>query len=69
MTEALVDTDNEIFFRGEYINPYKLRLLSASWPLTEGMGVYFLAPSATTTWTDLTRFVQWEQESGSIRGS
>lgn len=57
---AFVDTDNEISFRGEIIHPKELRLLSASWGVREGMGVYYRTPAASTEYVDLTRWVQWE---------
>lgn len=63
------DTDNEITFRGKTINPRQLRLLSGSWPLRSGMGVFYRTPDVTPTYIDLTRFVVWEGESsgGSVR--
>lgn len=66
---AFFDTENEITFRGEIINPKLLRLLSASWPVREGMGVFFRTPDLTPTYIDLTRFVQWEGASSEGRVS
>jgi len=57
---AFTDDANEISFRGEIIHPKLLRLLSASWPIREGMGVFYRTPAVTPTYIDLTRFVQWE---------
>ena len=57
---AFVDTSNEISFRGEIIHPKELRLLSASWGVRDGMGVYYRSPDASPLYTDLTRWVQWE---------
>lgn len=57
---AFVDQDNEITFRGEIIHPRFLRLLSASWGVHEGMGVYYRPPDASPVYIDLTRWVQWE---------
>lgn len=64
---AFVDTGNEISFRGEIIHPKLLRLLSASWGVREGMGVYYRSPSASPVYTDLTRWVHWE--GGAIGGA
>ena len=55
---GFVDTDNEIQFRGSTIWPKKTRLLRASWPLADGMGVYYR--DAAGAYTDLTRWIQWE---------
>jgi hypothetical protein len=64
---AFVDTANEVWFRGEPINPKKLRLIAASWPLRPGMGVYYrpplAAPSAADDWVDVTSYIQWEDGS------
>ena len=57
---AFVDLSNEISFRGEIIHPKILRLLSASWGVREGMGVYYRTPEATPEYIDLSRWVQWE---------
>ena len=66
---AFFDTGNEITFRGEIINPKLLRLLSASWPIREGMGVFYRTPEVTPEYIDLTRFVQWEGPSSQGRVS
>ncbi len=60
---AFVDTTNEIVFRGEIIHPKKLRLLSASWGIREGMGVYYRSPTSPPVYTDLSRWIQWEGSS------
>lgn len=56
---VMVDLTNQITFRGDIIHPKKLRLLEASWPLTDGMGVYYRDKDGT--YTDLSRFVAWEK--------
>lgn len=66
---AFWDSTNEITFRGEVINPRLLRLLSASWPIREGMGVYYRTPEVTPTYIDLSRYVQWEGPSSEGRVS
>lgn len=60
---AFVDTSEEIVFRGEIIHPKKLRLLSASWGIREGMGVYYRTPASPPEYIDLSRWVQWEGSS------
>ncbi len=59
---GFVDTTNEVWFRGQTIWPKKTRLLEASWPVADGMGVYYRPDTATTSaeWVDLTRYVNWE---------
>ncbi len=59
---GFVDTDNEVRFRGQTIWPKKTRLLEASWPVADGMGVYYRPDTTTTSadWIDLTRYVNWE---------
>ena len=66
---AFWDASNEISYRGEIINPKLLRLLSASWPIREGMGVFYRTPNVTPTYIDLTRYVQWEGASSEGRVS
>lgn len=66
---AFVDEANEIPFRGELINPKLLRLLSASWSVHSGMGVYYRPPDASPTYIDLNQYVIWEDETseGGVR--
>lgn len=66
---AFIDTANEITFRGQTINPQLLRLLSASWPVREGMGVFYRTPELVPRYIDLTRYVQWEGASSEGRVS
>ncbi|MFD9465327.1 fibronectin type III domain-containing protein [Streptomyces sp. NPDC060027] len=55
---GLVDTANEITFRGERLNPVKLQITEAKWPVTEGYTVAYRA--ANGTWYDLTDHVEWD---------
>lgn len=60
---GFVDYDNEVFFRGQVIWPKKERLIEATWPVAQGMGVYYRPPDQTveaTDWIDLTRYVDFE---------
>jgi hypothetical protein len=55
---GLVDPDVEITFRGERINPVKLRMVGASWPVRRGMTVAYRAQDGS--WIDLTPYVVFE---------
>lgn len=55
---GLVDTANEISFRGERLNPIKLQVTEARWPITEGYTVAYRA--ADGAWHDLTDHVEWD---------
>lgn len=55
---GLFDTGNEIVFRGERLNPVKLRMAGASWPVREGMTVAYRHQDGT--WLDLTAYVDFE---------
>lgn len=54
----IVDNTGEIIFRGQRMNPLKLRLTEMTWPVSSGMSVAYR--SSTGTWTDLTPYVEWE---------
>lgn len=56
----LVDTANQVQYRGQLIFPIKLRVLGYTWPIRRGMGVYFRAPTTAGEITDLTDWVEWE---------
>ena len=57
---GLFDSANQIMWRGELINPIKLRCKGYTWPIQRGMGVYARRSGGTPTYTDLTDYVQWE---------
>lgn len=56
---ALFDLANEQVFRGQRINPYKLRLTETTWPVTRRMSVFYRAGDGK--WYDLTGYVEPEQ--------
>ncbi|MFG3051910.1 hypothetical protein ACGFZP_13295 [Kitasatospora sp. NPDC048239] len=58
--KGLLDTSNEITFRGQRLNPLKLQVTEATWPVIDGHTVAYRA--ADGTWTDLTDYVAWEQQ-------
>jgi hypothetical protein len=58
---GLVDSSpqaNEMIFRGERINPVKLRVSELTWPVEAGMSVAFRTPDGQ--WLDLTDYVAFE---------
>jgi hypothetical protein len=60
---AFVDLGNEVHFRGQIINPVKLRLIAATTPIVSTMGVYYRPPTAAPValdWTDLTPYIKFE---------
>lgn len=60
---GLFDTSNQIQFRGETIFPILVRLLSYTWPIESGMGVYVRSNAASPTYIDVTDWVEWENGS------
>lgn len=56
----LVDINNEVLFRGERVNPFRLRLTEMTWPITSKMSVFYR--SGTGEWFDLTG--NFEPETG-----
>ncbi len=56
---SMVDTTNQVRYRGSTIYPLKLRTLAITWPIERGMGVWYRDKNAV--WTDLTNYVLWEQ--------
>ncbi len=56
--DALIDTANEVRFRGQVLNPIKTRIFGMTWPVREGMSVYIRHGDAT--YTDVTDSVQFE---------
>jgi hypothetical protein len=61
---GLVDTAQEITFRGQRINPIKLRAVETSWPVTERMTVAYRHQDGT--WINLTDYVNPETGATSI---
>lgn len=60
---GVVDTANQVQYRGQVIFPKIVRIVSTTWPVERGMGVYYR--SGAGVYTDLTDFVEWE--SGAVR--
>jgi hypothetical protein len=58
---ALYDVANEITFHGETLMPMSMRLEAITWPVQEGMGVYFRYwDGAAFTTVDLSNHVVYE---------
>lgn len=61
---GLYDTSNEVTFRGQRINPIKLRAVEASWPVTRDMTVAYRHQDGS--WINLTDFFVPESGGTSI---
>ena len=56
---GLIDTANEITFRGERLNPIKLQVTEVTWPVIDGYTAAFR--DGDGRWYDLTDYVEWDQ--------
>lgn len=59
----LLGVPNEVYYRGQVMQPGEIRVQGIRWPIQQGMGVYYIAltdDTADQTITDLTRYVAWE---------
>jgi hypothetical protein len=63
---GLYDTANQIVYRGETIFPVKHRVLSMTWAIENGYGVYIRSNAATPAYYDLTPYVDWEQPGATL---
>lgn len=60
---GLVDTANEVYYRGSAIHPLKLRVQAMTTPIQEGYGVYLRYwDGAAFALLDLTPYVEWEDD-------
>lgn len=57
---GLIDANNQIEFRGETITPILVRLLSYTWPIEAGVGVYIRSNETTATYHNVTPWIAWE---------
>ena len=58
---GLYDTANQVQFGGGIIWPVSARVVSITWPIERGMGVYFRTHNGSAaSYTDLTDWVEWE---------
>lgn len=62
---GLLDADNQDFYQGEVVFPKLVRVVGMSWPVQEGVGVYYRFRESGITgaaiWTDLTPYIEWER--------
>lgn len=42
LNRGIVDTGNEVYYRGSALHPQQIRIVSVEWPFQEGMGVYLV---------------------------
>ena len=64
---GIFDTANSVTYGGSEIAPLMVRCMGLTWPIRQGMGVYFLPPTgATPTPVDLTPYVQWEDADSTV---
>ena len=56
----LVDTTNEARFRGRALPAAAIRCLGITWPVTDGMGIYFRTAGVAPTYLDLSDQVIFE---------
>lgn len=54
----LEDQNNQVTFRGQVMNPVKIRLIKSTWPVSEGFMVAYR--DLNGVWRDLTDYVVWE---------
>lgn len=57
---GLVDPANQVMFRGDLIQPVKMRVISQTYPIESGMGVYVRRSGSPATYIDVTRWVKFE---------
>jgi hypothetical protein len=62
---GLVDLNNEAVFRGELMNPIKLRLIETTWPVAPGFMVAYRDPNGV--WLDLTDYVMFESGQTAVK--
>jgi hypothetical protein len=58
--EAGITGTDVIFYRGEAINPAKVRCYAITWPIEAGMGVYVRRRVGSLNWVDISDWVQFE---------
>lgn len=60
----LIDPNNEVIFRGQRMNPFRLQMTETTWPVSQGMSVFYRHYDGD--WIDLTDFVVWESGATNI---
>lgn len=64
----IFDLDNQVNFNGQIIYPMALRLMSITWPIQSGMGVYYRISGGSNEGVvvDLTDYVAWDEGGASL---
>lgn len=57
---GLYDLATQVAYRGQTIYPVTMRVVGCTWPVHQGMGVYFIGSAPSSVLTDLTEWVEWE---------
>jgi hypothetical protein len=64
---ALIDTANQVYYRGSAIHPQKLRVQGWDTPILEGYGVYLRRWTGSAfDYVDLSDYVEWEEGSTTV---
>jgi hypothetical protein len=62
--QGLVDRTNQVLAAGQPLRPLAMRVMAQTWPVQEGMGVWFRAGDGTLT--DLSDWVEWDTGAASV---
>lgn len=58
---GLYDTTQQVTFGGGIIQPISARVMSTTWPVERGMGVYYrLHDGTNVSYVDLSDYIEWE---------
>lgn len=63
---GVIDAASQIYYRGQVIYPEKARVQAMTWPVAQGMGVYFLQPTASPVPFDLTDYVDFQDSKTTV---
>jgi hypothetical protein len=66
LESGLVNTSTQITYRGEVIFPQTKRILSLTWAIEAGFGVYVRSNAATPIYYELTPYMAWEDPGAAI---
>ena len=59
--QGLYDSTVQVQYQGQLLAPVSARIVSVTWPVKRGMGVYYRAHNGSAaTYTDLSDYVEWE---------
>lgn len=71
---GIANTANQVTYRGQTVYPEVIRCVGYTWPVRNGMGVYFRrhvwnGAAWVVEWTDLTEYIEWETGATTIEVS